>query len=312
MFTRTNNLRRLKFQRGFTLIEVLVVISIIGVLAGLLLPAIQQARETARRMQCQSHLRQIGIALLNYHDSKRSFPPGYISKTDSAGNEIGPGWGWASRILPELEQSSLFEKIDFGLGIEHASNIAVRLQRVPLYLCPSDPAPNHWRVVKRNLATGAFLNNICDVASANYIGMFGTFEPGVDGDGAFFRNDSVGLRDLLDGTSTTLLIGERSFQLGEATWTGAITDAVIIPDGSDGVGTGPPEAGSSIILGHSGDSFSPGENRSHVNQFYSHHRGGVHFLLADGHVAFFSNSLDNRTYRALTTRAGSEVVSDDF
>lgn len=299
-------------RRGFTLIELLVVIAIIGILVGLLLPAVQQAREAARRTQCRNHLKQIGLALHNYHDMLQTFPPGYISLFDAAGNDTGPGWGWSSFLLPQLEQSSLYNQINFNVGIEHSANSAVRLQKMPTFLCPSDSAPNRWQTAKRDLSTGAFQSNICEVASANYVAVFGTFEPGVDGDGVFFRNSNIKFRDLTDGSSSTLMVGERSFRLGEATWTGAVTGAVIIPDGSDGVGTGPPESAASLILGHSGDGYSPGDRRSHVNQFYSLHSGGVNFLFADGHVSFLSSSLDYRVYQALTTRASGESVSDGY
>ena len=299
-------------RRGFTLIELLVVIAIIAVLIALLLPAVQQAREAARRTQCRNNLKQLGLALHNYHDNLRTFPPGYVSLFDVAGNDTGAGWGWCSHLLPQLDQGPLYNQINFNVGIEQVANDAVRVQTVPTLLCPSDTAPNRWQTAMRDLSTGAFLSNICEVASANYVGMFGTFEPGVGGDDVFFRNSKIGLRDLTDGSSSTLLVGERSFRLGEATWTGAVTGAVIVPDGSDGVGTGPPESAASIILGHSGDGYSPGNPRSHVNQFYSLHTGGVHFLFGDGHVSFLSSSLDYRVYQALTTRAGGEPVSTDF
>ncbi len=296
---------------GFTLIELLVVIGIIGILVALLLPAVQQAREAARRMQCQSHLKQIAIAIHNYHSAFNTFPPGYMSRFDATGNDTGPGWGWGALILPQIEQAPLYSQIDFNVGIEHPSNATARLTRIPTYLCPSDSAPDQWQVAKRSLSTGAFISNICEVGSANYVAMFGTFEPGVDGDGLFFRNQQMQMQDILDGSSHTLMIGERSFSLGEATWTGAVTEGVIVPDGSDGVGTGPPESASSMVLGHSGDGYSPGDPRSHVNQFYSHHVGGVQFLFADGHVSFVTNSLDYTVYQSVTTRAGGEIISSD-
>lgn len=297
---------------GFTLIELLVSISIIGVLVGVLLPAVQQAREAARRMQCQNNLKQIGLAFQSYHSSFQRFPPGYISRVNATGEEIGPGWGWGSSILPQLEQPALFSQINFNVGIEHPSNQEARLQWLPTFLCPSDSPPKRWQAVSRDLASGAFLANICEVAPANYIGMFGTFEPGVDGDGVLFRNQPLNFASMLDGTSTTFLVGERGFRLGDATWTGAITGAVIVPDGRDGVGTGPPESASSLILGHSGDGHSPGERRSHVNQFFSEHQGGVHFVFVDGHVSFMSSSTDYRIYQALTTRNGNEAISGEF
>ncbi len=299
-------------RRGFTLIELLVVIAIIAILVALLLPAVQQAREAARRTQCKNNLKQLGLALHNYHDAMKTFPPGYVSLFDATGNDTGPGWGWASFLLPQLEQSPLFNQVNFNFGIEHAANATPRVQKLPTFLCPSDIAPDRWQAARRDLSTGAFLSNICEVASANYIGMFGTFEPGVGGDGVSFRNSHVGLRDMTDGSSSTLMVGERSFRLGEATWTGAVIGAVIVADGSDGVGTGPPEPASSIILGHSGDGYSPGNPRSHVNQFYSLHAGGVQFLFGDGHVGFLNSSLDYGVYQALTTRAGGEPVSDGF
>jgi prepilin-type N-terminal cleavage/methylation domain-containing protein/prepilin-type processing-associated H-X9-DG protein len=300
-------------QRAFTLVELLVVIAIIGVLVGLLLPAVQAARETARRMQCSNNLKQVGLALHNYHDSRNAFPPGYISDVDSTGSEIGPGWGWASMVLPQLEQAPLFERINFAFPIENPINSSVRVQSIPTLLCPSDPAPSLWMTTRRSLSTGVALGEICEVASANYVGVFGTSEPGVGGDGIFFRNVATKFRDILDGTSTTLMVGERSFRLGEATWTGAVTDAVTIPDGSDGVGTGPPEASSGLVLGHTGDGNGPGDNRSHVNQFYSlHSGGGSQFLFCDGHVVFLNRSIDYQVYQALTTRAGGEPTDSDF
>jgi prepilin-type processing-associated H-X9-DG protein len=245
-------------------------------------------------------------------DMRIAFPPGYVSLFDAVGNDTGPGWGWASLLLPQLDQGPLYNRISFNVGIEQPANSAVRLQKLPTMVCPSDTAPDRWQTASCDLSTGAFQGNICEVASANYVGMFGTFEPGVGGDGVLFRDSSIGLRDLTDGSSSTLMVGERSFHLGAATWTGAVTGAVIVPDGSDGVGTGPPESAASLILGHSGDGFSPGDRRSHVNQFHSQHSGGVHFVFGDGHVRFLSNSLDYRVYQALTTRTGGESVSDGF
>ena len=183
-----NRNRKAIFQRGFTLIELLVVIAIIAILIGLLLPAVQQAREAARRTQCRNHLKQLGLALHNYHDTFRLFPPGYMSRFDATGNDTGPGWGWVSCLLPQLEQSNLYNQINVNVGIEDATNVAVRVQKLPTLLCPSDTAPDRWQTIRRNLSTGAVIANLCEVASANYVGMFGTFEPGVGGDGVFFRN----------------------------------------------------------------------------------------------------------------------------
>ena len=298
-------------SRGFTLIELLVVIAIIAVLVALLLPAVQQAREAARRSQCKNNLKQIGLALANYHDTSRMFPPGYVSLFDAALNDTGPGWGWATSLLPQLEQQATYRKINVNVGIEQPANAAIRLTKFPAFLCPSDSAPPIWKTWQRSLTTGANIAPICDVASSNYVGMFGTTEPGVGGDGVFFRNSSVRVGDITDGTSQTLGVGERSFALGEATWTGAVLNAVLVPDPSDGIGNGPPEPAASLVLGHAGDGFSPGDRRSHVNQFYAFH-GGVQFLFMDGHVALLNPSMSYAIYYALATRNGRESVASSF
>src|SRR5262245_42371157 len=117
------SVRRLKFiRRAFTLVEVLVVISIIGVLIALLLPAVQSARDSARRAQCINNLKQIGLALLNYETVHKSFPSGYVSAYDAGGNDTGPGWGWASFVLPQMEETAIHRAIRFDLAIEDPKN----------------------------------------------------------------------------------------------------------------------------------------------------------------------------------------------
>ncbi len=298
--------------RGFTLIELLVVIAIIAVLVALLLPAVQQAREAARRAQCKNNLKQVGLALNNYHDQHKSLPPGYASAFDALGNDTGSSWGWASFLLPQMDQQPVFRQVNFKTGIETPPNTTIRQAAMPNLVCPSDSSfKTIWTAWNRNLATGANIAAICDVAGVNFVGMFGTSEPGVGGDGVFYRDSSVRFADIRDGTSSTIAVGERSFALGEATWTGAVLNAVLVNDPSDGVGSGPPETAASLVLGHAGDGFSPGYRGSHVNQFYAFH-GGVHFLFADGHVSLLNPSMDYAAYRALATRAGHETVSGEF
>lgn len=297
-----------KYRQAFTLVELLVVIAIIGLLVALLLPAVQAAREAARRAQCLDNLKQVGLALQNYHDLARSFPPGYISAFDSSGNDIGPGWGWAAFLLPEMEQVPTWQMLNFNLPVEHAANAQGRMIDLPVFRCPSDTGGPNWQVAG---APPASLP-ICTIAAANYVGVFGTTEPGVDGDGVFFRNSSISLRDITDGSSHTLMVGERSTLLGPATWVGAVAKAVLVPDTSDGVGAGPPENDAAMVLGHTGDGFSPGQPASHVSQFYSLHSGrGVQFLFSDGHVSYLNSSLDYRQYHAMATRAGNETISGE-
>ena len=139
-------------RRG--LIELLVVIAIIGVLIGLLLPAVQAAREAARRAQCINNLKQIGVALHNYAGSHGVFPPGYVSAIDrtvtnpcnqDAENansiDLGPGWGWGSMILPQLEQPAIYHAINFSLSLGYAANDTASQSSISAYLCPSDSGP---------------------------------------------------------------------------------------------------------------------------------------------------------------------------
>jgi prepilin-type N-terminal cleavage/methylation domain-containing protein/prepilin-type processing-associated H-X9-DG protein len=298
---------------GFTLIELLVVIAVIAVLIGLLLPAVQSAREAARRAQCVNNLKQIGLALHNYEGALRTFPPGYVSNFDARGNDTGPGWGWAAMLLPQFEQTSVFNALNFSLAIESPANLTGRLPLVNPFLCPSDNVQPSWPAVDRDQATGASVREICRVASSNFVGMYGTGEPGPDGEGVFFRNSRVGLRDITDGASQTILVGERSHRLGEATWVGSVTGAILFPTDGDNIGRYVPETSPGMVLGHAGEGHGPGDPRSDVNQFYSLHAGGgVNFLFADGHVAFLKATMNYRTYLALASRAGGEVISGDY
>lgn len=301
-------------RRAFTLIELLVVIAIIAVLVGLLLPAVQAAREAARRSQCVNNLKQIGIGLHNYDASFQVFPPGYISQYTTDGTDTGPGWGWAAMLMPMLESSNLFSSINFGLAIEVTANSTSRVVIANHYLCPSDTVRASWEAQLRD-SSGTPTQLICQVAPSNYVGLFGTGEPGIDGDGIFFRNGKIGLRDITDGTSQTIAVGERSHRLGEATWVGSVTGAILYPapGESDGIGRPRTEAASGMILGHAGERKGPGDPNGDVNQFYSVHNGaGVNFLFADGHVAFLKATMDYRIYLALCTRAGGETVSGDY
>lgn len=294
-------------RQGFTLVELLVVLAIIGLLVGLLLPAVQQAREAARRMSCSNNLRQLGLAVQNYHSSHKRLPPGYVASSDAVGAEFGNGWGWGSMILPEMEQSSLMQQINFSLPIEHPFHSVNRLISLSAFICPSDTVQPQWNVVRRD-ASGNVTSTICQVASANYVGVFGIREPVGDGDGVLFRNSRIGMKDILDGTSSTMMLGERSAKWGDATWVGAVTGAALFPP------VGSPalphvEPSSSMVLGHTFEG-APNSQDLELNNFSSLHAGGGHMIFADGHVQFISSSTEKQTFRALSTRAGSETLGD--
>jgi prepilin-type processing-associated H-X9-DG protein/prepilin-type N-terminal cleavage/methylation domain-containing protein len=302
---------RKKRSRAFTLIELLVVISIIGVLIALLLPAVQAAREAARRAECVNNLKQIGLALHNYHSSHQSFPPGYVSNFDASGNDTGPGWGWAAMLLPQMEQKPLFDAINFNTPIELPSNQTSRLVLIGGFLCPTDSVLPSWLATMRD-ASGVPTLSVCQIATANYVGVYGTSDPGIDGDGIFFRNGNIGIRNITDGTAQTIAVGERSQNLGQATWAGAVTGAVLFPVDNDGIGYPRAESAPGMVLGHAGGRYGPGNPGGEVNQFYSRHPGGVNFLFADGHVSFLKTTMTNTTFRALATRAGGETISGDY
>ena len=309
--------------RGFTLIELLVVIAIIAVLIALLLPAVQSAREAARRVNCVNNLKQIGIALHNYHDSMSTFPPGYCSfwRADSgdagtAEDDLGQGWGWGSMILPQLEQQSIFNAINFNLTMTFPANATAQLLRVTTYLCPSDATPTTVPVRDQTNTTTVY-----NVGTGNYVGMYGLGEigeaPGA-GNGMFFRNSKINFAQIIDGTSNTIAIGERSHNLSYVTWTGRAVGGWLFKTSSVEGGTDTfqvsPEESFTMILGPIGLEDlprTPNHPRAHVEDYWSRHPGGVNFLFADGSVHFLKSSISAVTYQALGTRGGREVISSD-
>jgi prepilin-type processing-associated H-X9-DG protein len=279
-------------------------------LIALLLPAVQAARESARRAQCVNNLKQIGLALHNYEGSLQTLPPGYVSAFDTTGTDLGPGWGWATMILPQLEQPALFSAVNFSLGVETAANQTARLAIVGGFLCPSDTVEPSWPAVNRDILTGAPLQVICRVAPSNYVGMNGISEPGPDGEGVLFRDSKIAFKSITDGLSQTIAGGERSHRLGVATWSGAVTGALLFDDDGDQIGSTDLETSPGMVLGHSGEGAGPGANVSDPNQFYSLHGvKGANFLFVDGHVTFLKSTMNYKTYVALSTRAGGEVLS---
>ncbi len=300
-------------RRGFTLIELLVVISIIGLLIALLLPAVQAAREAARRMQCSNNLKQIGLGMHNYHSTHDVFPPGYLSATPTGGVETGPGWGWGTMLLTAIEQSPLYNATNFSLPITDPGSSTVRSTRLSVYLCPSSP---DLGPITLNDAGGKAL--VVGLAASQYIASAGQFEVAdspARNNGAFYRGSRVGVRDVTDGTSQTLMTGERSRNVADATWVGAVPAAVVatnprwpVRDAADS---------NVMVLGHTGPSPNqlwidvPNYKAAGADDFWSLHPGGCNFLFCDGSVRFVKETINPRIFSFLSTRAGGEVVGSD-
>lgn len=303
------------YQRkvGFTLVELLVVIAIIAILVGLLLPAVQAAREAARRLQCSNNLHQMGIALHNYSDVHRSFPPGIVEPSHVM---------WTGSLLPYLEQTNLFQSLDFSKRWEMAGtwNARACTTLIRTYRCPSSDAEEHVAI-----------QGIWDRVPSGYLAVASgtaTRESGNTPDhlglrkqnGLMYLNSATKFSHVTDGTSNSLAIGEALFrpdvQGPDMSRVIQIIDHWYI--GSDGFGRYNGMPGLVEVsegIGSSGVALNGLELDVFIDEkeigFTSLHRGGCLFVFADAHVQFISDSIDRSIYSALGTIAGSEVVAAD-
>ncbi len=293
----SSNGRRQKRSRGFTLIELLVVIAIIAVLIALLLPAVQQAREAARRTQCRNNLKQIGLALHNYHDNYSVFPPGNVLSTENP----DPGWsvnlntansaagyGWGYFILPQLDQSNLYNQInstnqELEYLLENPPARPLVQTVVRAYRCPSDTAPD--TNVNRRFSNAAFGNTAA--GTSNYVGVHGTrwshsfdwFPGQLDPYGMFWPCSKVRIADVTDGTTNTLFVGERNWDNNAAVWIGT----------RNYCGNG--EVGLRQIVGITNWKINLNGGNA-PRAFHSNHIGGTHFLMVDGSVRFVTENIE--------------------
>ena len=296
--------------QGFTLVELLVVIAVISTLLTLLLPAVQNVREAARRMQCKNNLKQIGLAIHNYADLHDTLPPGWIGVDgDGAANaQAGQsGVGWAAMILPFMEQSNAWSQFDSNRSITHADNLGFLQLQMPSYMCPSDPQPDRFKI--QHKVTGSFL---AEFPIANYVGCFGPTElDGCNnacgqspvqwdgmcrGEGPFYHNSHVRITDITDGLSNTFLVGERRTRPDLnwfTTWVGVAAEG---------------EESFQRVLGSA--DHVPNDPHHHFDDFSSHHSGGAQFVMCDGSVRFVSENSDMAMYQGSATIFGGESSQD--
>ncbi|MBN1395571.1 MAG: DUF1559 domain-containing protein [Pirellulales bacterium] len=294
---------------GFTLVELLVVITIIGILIALLLPAVQAAREAARRMSCGNNIKQIGLGLHMYHDTFDMLPAGWRGY-DTGGEPFWfgyPGWAWSASILPYMEQTSLYKsQIRFDLPITDPENDLVRVARIGIFRCPSDENDNDAFELTGGEPSVGPVDFPVVLATGNYIGVFGTVDfhnvcdtdaadfNGCRGDGVFYLNEQVRFGDIRDGLSQTLIVGERSSKLAPSTWVGVVTGGQHGVARVVGVAAYPPN--------------SEEEAEHYFHNFSSYHPAGTHFLSGDGSVRLMPESIDAGVYKALCTRDGGEII----
>ena len=336
--------------RGFTLIELLVVIAIIAVLIALLLPAVQQAREAARRSQCKNNLKQIGLAMHNYHEIYGSFPPGYIAKIPQNKTSSERSlYGWGAFILPQIDQAPLFNLLGVGntlLETNLTTNLAALQTPIPAFRCPSDTAPatNNFddnvqglglttKYYDRNLTTDG--TNRIPIATSNYVMVantsVSTTPPAFSADygpahGVGYQNSKIDLGDITDGSSNQLLVGERAWRVGNLN-IGAANVIGFSAETCDPGSSWNVKSGQMAVIGIAYDGINWFKtNQAHQGRgFSSAHVGGAHFVMGDGAVRFISENIDyakmdvainpwpaysSTTFARLCTRDDGNVIGE--
>jgi len=300
---------------GFTLIELLVVIAIVALLIGLLLPAVQKVREAANRMSCQNNLKQIGLALHNYHDANRCFPPGYMASSATADPNFAtaPGWGWATFLLPFIEQGPLYNQLQGAIQSKTPitdPSVAGAIQaRVSIYLCPSDIVPSgafpvyslaghtSYPLVYFEGAPGTVL-----AGPSSYAACVGRDEDsdadGLWGSGVFYCNSRTQIADITDGTSETILVGEKAWCNVNGVWVGAIPGCAMVFGThnpclqaiSGGMQNSPIYAPPMLVQSHAHLVNPTQDSDGGADDFSSLHPGGANVLFADGSVHFVQST----------------------
>jgi prepilin-type N-terminal cleavage/methylation domain-containing protein len=316
-------------RRGFTLVELLVAIAIIGVLIALLGPAVQFARESARRTQCRNNLKQLGLGLQMYQTTFGVLPSGYIYNgpplpapppvptafprpmiidappPQPVFQANGPGWAWAALMLPFVEQQALHDRIDFSVPVEAPQCEPVRTVLLSHLTCPSDTQTGVFTVLHE-------LNGpIGQAATNSYAACFGSFglmntDPD-HGSGLFQRNSRISEADINDGLSHTIAVGERCAMFAQTPWAGVMTGGTVRTTPSAPVYGAVTELAPAMVLARMGNRTlnSP---YSEPYDFFSPHIVVVHFLMADGSVHALDTSTHEDILHALATRDAGDIV----
>ena len=336
-----------KSRRGFTLIELLVVIAIIAILIGLLLPAVQKVREAAARMSCSNNLKQVGLALHNYHDQRQALPPGCAADQTPFGSaaatgSTGGGSSWKVYILPYIEQGAVYDKWVFNTnsGYNNANNMPyTNGLKIKVYRCPSSPLPDQY-TVSNNAGALQIFSSYTGVAGAtgtvtlngaSYTYPISTYTTNgnIGATGALFANSKVTLTSITDGTSNSVIVGEQSDHLRDASnqpiagTYGAITSQGMYgwTMGATGTGTGAAYLGNTynctttrylINQRGIGSTAAAGTASDGGNNlpFSSAHTGGAQMLFGDGSIKFLSATTDLTTLLGYSTIASGEIISN--
>lgn len=324
------SVQRPSLRRGFTLIELLVVIAIIAILVAILLPAVQQAREAARRSQCKNNLKQLGLAIHNYHDNYEIFPAAMYRHQGNGGTEGRHGnWAWGTMILPYMELSNVYESLDpssgpFEQAVADTERREILKKPQSAFRCPSDVGPatnNHHRVPRGVAGTPAnCTSNNCEaIATSNYVASVNTGYPSRHNvNGIFVWSDNRDgnstatryMRDIKDGMSNTFMVGERRWESvlrsGQT-----ITDGAAVIYGTNG-NTGVHNRQGMIYVGaggRNGLNFVGANSSGHRRRgFSSVHAGGAQFVMGDGRVIFLNENIEHRNDAGNKTVGGSSLV----
>jgi prepilin-type N-terminal cleavage/methylation domain-containing protein/prepilin-type processing-associated H-X9-DG protein len=282
-----------RLPRGFSLVELLVVIALIGLLVALLVPAVQASRESARRSQCQNNLRQLGVGLQTYHDALGTFPTGALDRKTGA-NPKGRQLSWNVLLLPFIEEQPLFELFDCGSAFSAAANRTAAGTVVHVFLCPSTAtlASDRLGPTTGDVNKNGSWNPGDDLAFTDYGGNFGFAGLGKPYmNGVLLYDRAIPISQITDGTAHTIIVSEDTGR--GATFDGQWANGENIFD----------QNGS--INDHSAPSYL-WQN----NEMWSDHPGGIHALFCDGSVRFLFDETDLETLAARCSRAGDEIVKE--